>query len=203
MDKAEKISPHELVVYSTDVELISACLRLTQVGTVYHRAPRPDYVSPNGKMAFAKKDSWSWNLKYATQLIQLLPQITPYLTRKKILAKLSVPISGSSCHPVHFEGKPAPGVSDEQRERNWATFFKENAVDPRAIKRHHKWKPGHEPDHEHPDSGWRTLNIKWEGEKAPPDQRHLLKGGPESGIPCEQCNEMTRIVGEMDRQHCS
>jgi len=101
-----------------------------------------------------------------------------------------------SCHPTHPESGPAPNVSDEEREKNWADFKKADSVDPRAIRRQHKWKVGHEPDYMEPDSGWVYQKIEFTGEESEPDQLHLLHGGPPSGLPCERCNTETNVVGE-------
>lgn len=102
-----------------------------------------------------------------------------------------------SCHPTHVEGPPAPNVSEEERERSWEEFRKDDRVDPRAIRRQHRFKPGHEPDYADPASGWKYLEVKFEGEPADPDQRDQLHGGPPSGLNCERCGEETRVVGSM------
>ena len=87
----------------------------------------------------------------------------------------------------------------EDIERNWAEWKKADRVDPRAIRRQHRFKPGHEPDFAEPDSGWIYLNLKIESPPSDPDQLEMLSGGPESGLPCERCGEMTRVVGRMSR----
>lgn len=200
LERASRITPHEVIVYSSDVEIISACLRLTGVGTVYYRPPRPTYRSPNGRMAFAVKDGWSWECSYADQLEQLLPQIVPYLTSKKFLARVGLPVRGGSCHPTHWEGAPdTVHNTPEDIERNWADFKKQDRIDPRAIRRQHRFKPGHEPDYAHPDSGWVYLNLKFEGEPGEPDQRDLLHGGPPAGMNCERCGEELHVVGRMSK----
>ena len=88
--------------------------------------------------------------------------------------------------------------SPEDIERNWAEWKKEDRVNPRAIRRQHRFKPGHGPHDDNPHEPWRTLLIKPETPREP-DQRHLLTGGPESGVPCSRCGEMTRVAGKMSR----
>ncbi|KKN83877.1 hypothetical protein LCGC14_0295300 [marine sediment metagenome] len=100
-----------------------------------------------------------------------------------------------SCHPTHFESGPLPGKTEEEIEKNWRDFKREDRVDSRAIRRQHRFKPGHEPDFAEPDSGWRYVRIELEYD-AEPDQRDQLHGGPPSGLPCEQCGTMTTICGE-------
>lgn len=103
-----------------------------------------------------------------------------------------------SCHPSHVIG-PADRVhnTDEEIEKNWAEFKKADKVDPRAIRRQHKFKPGHGPHDDNPDDPWITQIIKFEGEEADPDQRDLLHGGPPVKIDCEQCGDQLHAVGEM------
>jgi hypothetical protein len=100
-----------------------------------------------------------------------------------------------SCHPTHFEAPPLPNVPEEQVEKNWEEFRKEDRVDPRAIRRQHRFKPGHEPDYLEPESGWKYVRLEQESD-AEPDQLDLLTGGPESGLPCERCGTMTVVGGE-------
>lgn len=103
-----------------------------------------------------------------------------------------------SCHPTHLLEPPDLVHNTwEDIERNWEEFRKTDQVDPRATRRQHRWKPAHEPDYPEPDSGWITLNLKLESPPGDPDQRGLLHGGPESGMPCDRCDEMTRVVGRM------
>jgi hypothetical protein len=182
-------------VYSSDVETIATVLRLVGAGDVYYRPPRPDYVSPRGRRAFAQKAGWQWTLKYKELISALLSQIRPYLTSKRDLAMYAVPIGGASCHPTHWESGPLPGKTDEEITRNWEQFRKEDEVNPRAIRRQHRWKAGHEPDYLEPESGWKYVQIELES-NADPDQRDELHGGPESGLPCSRCNTMTNVCGE-------
>lgn len=102
-----------------------------------------------------------------------------------------------SCHPAHVTGPPdRVHNTEEEIEKNWAEFRKADEVDSRAIRRQHKFKPGHGPHDDNPHDPWTTLNIKFEGEHADPDQRDQLSGGPPSGLPCEQCGTMTTVCGE-------
>lgn len=75
---------------------------------------------------------------------------------------------------------------------------KQAAPDPRAIKRQHRWKFGHDPhdDDATPESDWVYAHLEQETQHIP-DQRHLLKGGPESGMPCPKCQEIMRVAGSM------
>jgi hypothetical protein len=73
---------------------------------------------------------------------------------------------------------------------------KRDQIDPRAIRRTFRWRPGHEPDYGEPSAGWQY--IKWdysERPDAPPDQAKGLGGGPEA-FPCDRpgCGEIMRIV---------
>jgi hypothetical protein len=200
LDKADRITARQVNVYSSEPEIMSACLRLVGAGEVYYRPPRPDYVSPRGRRAFASKDMWEWRLAYKDLVTKFLAQIRPYLTGlKRDLAALAIPVAGSSCHPTHFEGPPdTKHNTPEQIEKNWEEFRKAHRVDPRAIDRHFKFKPGHEPDYAEPESGEVYVKIEGhEGEPSEPDQRHMLSGGELSGIPCEQCGTETHIAGEM------
>ena len=76
-------------------------------------------------------------------------------------------------------------------------------VDPRAIRRQHRWKPGHEPDYPEPDSGFVTLELDYtESTPTPPDQKTGLGGGPESGMPCWKCGfDSMRIVAKKPPSH--
>lgn len=101
-----------------------------------------------------------------------------------------------SCHPLHFDGPPLPGKTDEEVTRAWEEFKKEDQVDRRAIRRQHRFKPGHEPDFYEPESGVVYTNYRHEEEKEP-DQRDMLSGGPPSGFPCERCGTETVVAGSM------
>ena len=198
------IRPSAVTIYSSEVETIATCLRLIGDGLITYRPPRPDYISPRGRQAFAKKDNWAWEVRNISSILALLPQILPFLTGKKESAELAIfagthhcpSIRGSSCHPSHFESGPLPSVPEEEVEHNWKEFHKEDRIDPRAIKRQHKFKPGHEPDFLEPSSGWKYVKIEQESD-AEPDQRDMLGGGPPSGLDCERCGEETRVVGSM------
>lgn len=104
-----------------------------------------------------------------------------------------------TCHPTHFEGPPDTLHNTEETiERNWAEFKRAHEINPRAIDKHFKFKAGHEPDFAEPGSGEVYIKIEGhEGAETEPDQRHLLGGGEESGVPCGQCGVVTRIAGEM------
>lgn len=106
-----------------------------------------------------------------------------------------------TCLPFHiFE--PGPGWSPEDAERAEEEHKRRNRPDPRAIRRQHRFPINQHPhdDDATPDSGWVYLKIE-PVTKTPPDDRPLLKGGPESGLPCQcskhpHCDEMTRITAE-------
>lgn len=70
-------------------------------------------------------------------------------------------------------------------------------IDPRAVRRIHKWKWGHDPadPDTHEDSGWVYATIE-PSTPTEPNQRYLLSGGPPSGFPCINCQTMTIIAGE-------
>jgi len=199
--------PQRVCLYSTEVETIATILRLTGAGHVLYRKPRPNYMSPNGRQAFAKKDSWQWDVTNMNDLEVLLPQIRPYLTSKQEKVDLAIELlktplramKGGTCHPSHFEAGPdRVHNTEEDIERNWREFREAHRIDPRAIDKHFKFKPGHEPDFAEPESGEVYVKIEGhEGEESEPDQLHLLSGGEESGIPCEKCGTITRIAGEM------
>lgn len=92
-----------------------------------------------------------------------------------------------ACHPSH------------EKERLLEQQKRDLRIDPRKIQRQHRWKLGTDPadPDADPDSGYTYLNIEWvEAGETPPDQRHLLGGGPGSGFPCERCGQETRIVAE-------
>lgn len=64
----------------------------------------------------------------------------------------------------------------------------------------HIWKPGHDPND--PDayvgSGWEYLTLKsLESSAEPRNDKYAKAGGPESGLPCMHCHEMTRIVDDV------
>ena len=75
------------------------------------------------------------------------------------------------------------------------------APDKREVQRIHRWKPGHDPND--PDaaqgSGWQYIHLSGDTPADTRDKRDKYKkgGGPESGLPCMHCGEMTRIVDEV------
>lgn len=73
--------------------------------------------------------------------------------------------------------------------------------DKREVQRIHKWKPGHDPadPDADPKSGWQYLKLSGDTPPDTRDKRDKFKkgGGPESGMPCMHCGEMTRIVDEV------
>ncbi len=107
------------------------------------------------------------------------------------------PIEGASCHPSHFEAPPPPGMSEEQIAKNWEGYNKGKKIDPRAIDNHFKFKPGHEPGFDEPESGWKYVDVEFTGEPTDPDQRDMLKGGPPVNMDCERCGDQLHLVGEM------
>lgn len=69
----------------------------------------------------------------------------------------------------------------------------------RQVRRQHIWTPGHHPND--PDaeagSGWEYLKLVPEdSDPRNKTNKHTLGGGPESGIRCPHCGEMTHIVDE-------
>ena len=79
-----------------------------------------------------------------------------------------------SCHPSHFEAPAPAGMSEEQIAKNWEGYNKSKGIDPRAIDKHFKFKPGHEVDYDEPSSGWKYVDVQFEGEDADPeDTRHF------------------------------
>lgn len=110
--------------------------------------------------------------------------------------RLLPPVAGGSCHPSHWEGPPLPGKTDEEVTRAWEQFKKEDRIDPRAIRRQHRFKPGHEPDFLEPSSGWKYMKIELESD-ADPDQLDMLHGGPAVNMNCERCGTQLHAVGEM------
>ncbi len=73
--------------------------------------------------------------------------------------------------------------------------------DKREVRRIHTWKPGQDPND--PDayegSGWEYLHLSGNTPADTRDKRDKFKkgGGPESGLPCMHCGEITRIVDEV------
>ena len=64
----------------------------------------------------------------------------------------------------------------------------------------HIWKPGHDPNDPdaHPDSGWEYITIREAaGDTTFKNDKYTKGGGPESGLPCMNCQAMTRIVDEV------
>lgn len=88
-------------------------------------------------------------------------------------------------------------MSEEQIAKNWEGYNKSKGIDPRAIDRHFKFKPGHEPGFDEPESGWKYVDVRFEGEDPDPDQRDLLHGGPPVEMDCERCGTQLHAVGEM------
>lgn len=179
--QSDVITPMGVDVYSSDVETIATVLRLVGAGTIYYRPPRPNYRSPHGRQAFATKDNWHWSLRYKVPIIDLLRQVRPYLTSKRWLATLALPIAGGSCHPSHGQ----------------------TGRDTRSVQRAHRWRFGHDPSDPDatPESGWKYVHLDVTTPTIP-NQRYMLKGGPESGLPCPceahpHCHEMTRVAAEM------
>lgn len=108
-----------------------------------------------------------------------------------------------SCHPSHtlIQQEQARERKVKKREEYQERALKQEKHDltpnPRAIKRQHRWRLGHDPadQDDYHDPNVEYLNIEY-GEQPDPDQRDKLHGGEESGIPCQRCGTMTRICGE-------
>lgn len=75
----------------------------------------------------------------------------------------------------------------------------------REIDRHHHWKLGqdpNDPDTDNPNVEFHELGrlIESDQQKAQEAEAALARwenhGGPESGMPCTDCGQMTRIVDE-------
>ncbi len=69
----------------------------------------------------------------------------------------------------------------------------------RRVRRIHKWRPGQYPGD--PDAGNPAVEYTTIGKMLEEDEKNAPKpaiwtpgGGPESGMPCPNCGEMTRIV---------
>ena len=76
---------------------------------------------------------------------------------------------------------------------------KRKGKDTRSIQRQHHWEHGHDPNDDDAvkDSPWTYINVEQETKKDGPDQRHLLKGGPETPFPCTKCGSKLRAAAEM------
>jgi hypothetical protein len=91
---------------------------------------------------------------------------------------------------------------DELKNILEAQFRQNDKIDP-ARKARKVWKQGHEPSESEDraaNSPYQYLKLDVVGPTLPPNQRHLLKGGPESGLTCQcnehpTCTEETRIAG--------
>ncbi len=69
----------------------------------------------------------------------------------------------------------------------------------RNVRRIHRWKAGtnpHDPDTDNPNVVYTTIGEVLEADEAakPKPLVWTPGGGPESGMPCPNCGEMTRIV---------
>lgn len=87
---------------------------------------------------------------------------------------------------------------EDQKEELRKQQKKDLTIDPRKIKRQHRWKLGHDPStqDEDDDPNVAFLEIEViEGGPTEPDQREELTGGPPSGMPCQRCGEMTVVAG--------
>ena len=100
-----------------------------------------------------------------------------------------------SCHPDHTTTQED---IDEERLR---LDRKADAIDPRKIKRQHRWRLGHDPSdqEDHADPNVAYLNIEYTGPETRPDQREQLSGGPETEVPCHVCGELTRLCGSISQ----
>ena len=67
----------------------------------------------------------------------------------------------------------------------------------RNIQRHFHWAHGHDPSDPDADknSPWEYINLDIVETGDPdPNQRHLLKGGPETPFPCGKCGALLRAA---------
>lgn len=107
-----------------------------------------------------------------------------------------------TCFPEHFDSDK-PILPPDVSEQVWKEYKRRIAVDPRAIRRQHRFPFNQHPqdDDATPESGWIYYKIE-PYTPTIPDDRKQFRGGPESGLPCfcvhhPHCNEMTRIVEDM------
>ncbi len=111
-----------------------------------------------------------------------------------------------SCHPSHtlIQQAQAREAKAKRQEQSTEQAIKQQKRDltpnPRAIKRQHRWRLGHDPvdQDDYHDPNIEYLDIDYY-EPTDPDQRGRLQGGPESGVPCQRCGTMTRICGETNQ----
>ncbi|KKK93208.1 hypothetical protein LCGC14_2695170 [marine sediment metagenome] len=109
-----------------------------------------------------------------------------------------------SCHPSHEDRskkveEKAKRLQEEQ-ERTLKQQKRDLSIDPRKIRRQHRWSLGHDPADQDEYDDPNLVYIKLDGREAPPtepDQRDMLSGGPPSGMDCEKCGTETRVVGSM------
>ena len=109
-----------------------------------------------------------------------------------------------TCHPTHTQviqkTKEQKAFEDDQAQERIDQDRKALRIDPRKIKRQHRWKLGHDPidqdDHRNPDIAY--LKLVPGDDPGDPDQRDELHGGPESGMVCPlpACDHKMNIVGE-------
>ena len=76
---------------------------------------------------------------------------------------------------------------------------KEKKQPDRRVRRIHRWRPGTfpgDPDTDNPNVEYTTIGKMQEEDEtnAPKPAIWTPAGGPESGMPCPNCGEMTRIV---------
>jgi hypothetical protein len=66
---------------------------------------------------------------------------------------------------------------------------KRQGRDPRAIDKHFKWAPGHDPNDQEadPDSGFVYVTLQPTEAPAEPRDKDTIKGGPPSGTICFNC----------------
>ena len=69
----------------------------------------------------------------------------------------------------------------------------------RNVRRIHRWVPGTfpgDPDTDNPNVKYTTIGkmLEEDAAAAPKPALWAPGGGPESGLPCQNCGEMTRIV---------
>ncbi len=196
----------DLHFYNSEVETVATMLRLVGEGNIYYRGKRISSKWPTA----GTKPQWAWSLQKKPSVRALLPQIIPYLTGKQDRAKLGLsmlqPVMGGSCHPSHslIQAQERKEAKEKKQQDAQEQALKQQqrdlSIDPRKIRRQHKWALGHDPidsdDYHNPNIEYLDIDYY---EPTDPDQRDRLHGGPESGVPCQRCGTMTRICGETNQ----
>ena len=115
--------------------------------------------------------------------------------RREVCSNVSGPFlrqkeNGRKKPCIFLESRVMPESTEHRPDK------KPKQVDPRAIRRQHKWRFGHDPrdDDATPESGWKY--IRWDPyTETPPNQIKEVVGGPEA-FECDRCHAMMRIVAK-------